>query len=141
MQINTALQSPGAISGTAMSSALVVAFVIQQIIEIVDSFASAFFDADKDPEKAGKKKAVLKLCSLACGTFAAKVLKLDVLSGVTLVPFEWHWFISAFAFAGGTEGVNSVVKYLGYAKEDKKNDAAGKLDPARKDQLKSIGRK
>ena len=66
---------------------------------------------------------------------------IDVLAGVTAIASQWHLPISAVALAGGTEGVNSVLKYLGYAKENKKNDAASKLDPAKSEQLKAIGRK
>ena len=60
---------------------------------------------------------------------------------MTGIPAGAHWFISSVALAGGTEGVNSVLKYLGYAKENKKNEAAANLDPAKKQELQAIGRK
>jgi hypothetical protein len=141
MQTDAVTHNTDAVSGIAVSAALVVAFAIQQTVEIFDSISAVFLDTDKNPEQAGKKKAILKLCSLALGILAVAVLKVDVLSVVTAVPSEWHGVITAIALAGGTEGVNSVVKYLGYAKESKKNDAAAKLDPSKKDELKAIGRK
>ena len=135
------MTNPEVVSAPAVSAALVVAFAIQQIIEILDSISSVVFDTDKQPELVGKKKLLLKLCSLGLGIFAAAAMNIDVLAGVTAIASQWHLPISAVALAGGTEGVNSVLKYLGYAKENKKNDAASKLDPAKSEQLKTIGRK
>src|SRR5689334_18721055 len=122
-----------AVSGIAASAALVVAFTIQQTVEIVDTWASAVLDTDKDPEKARWKKAVLKLISLALGIYAATAMGVDVLAGVTSIGQQWHPAITSIALAGGTEGVNSLLKYAGYAKENKKNQAASTLDPAKKD--------
>jgi len=133
--------STNVVNGVAASAALVVAFAIQQTIEVIDSMVVALFDTDKDPAKASIKKMILKLCSVALGIFAATVMKIDVLKDVTSIAAEWHPWISAIALAGGTEGVNSVLKYIGYAKENKKNEAASKLDPNKKDELKTIGRK
>jgi hypothetical protein len=138
MDINTA--TSGVVSGIAISAALVVAFAIQQSVDIIDSIAAVLLDTDKNPGRAGIKKLVLKLVSLVLGVLSARILKVDVLNGVAAIPDQWHWLITSIALAGGTEGVNSVVKYLGYAKENKKIDAAAKLDPSKEAELRAIGR-
>jgi hypothetical protein len=47
------------------------------------------------------------------------------------VPETLDRFVTALVISAGTEGVNSILKLLKYAKEDKKTDAALKTEPAR----------
>jgi hypothetical protein len=72
---------------------------------------------------------------------AVLVMKVDVLQGATSIGAQWHPWISAIPLAGGTERVSPVLKYMGYAKENKKNDAASKIDPGNPGPLKAIGRR
>jgi hypothetical protein len=58
------------------------------------------------------------------------VAKLHVLQllGVTPAPGldPLDAVITGFIISGGTEGVNSILKFLKYTKEDKKSEAAAK---------------
>jgi hypothetical protein len=120
-----------AAQSAGISAAMVVAFGIQQVVETFDSIASAFNFVGTTPTAISHKKAVLKLLSLVLSWFAAQALGIDVLQGTGVPDEGWlHSLITIVALAGGTEGVNSVLKYAGYAKENKKNEAASKLDPA-----------
>ncbi len=50
------------------------------------------------------------------------------LRSVLTESIEGHKWINVIS--AGTEGVNSILKFLKYAKEDKKNDAVQTLAPA-----------
>jgi hypothetical protein len=123
----------------ATAVAMVVAFAIQQLNETVDAVASAFWDLDKDPKAPSRRKAILKVVSIILGAIAAAG-GIDVLADPEVAK-GFHGLITAVALAGGTEGVNSVLKYMGYSKEAKKNDAAAKLNPPSDQMLQTIGRK
>jgi len=76
------------------------------------------------------KKIILGLISLSLGLVLAFVAKLHVLQllGVTQSPGldPLDALVTGFIISGGTEGVNSILKFLKYTKEDKKNQAAAK---------------
>jgi len=110
-----------------ISIAMVVAFGIQQGIDVIDSLITGFGVIKSDPTSVSYKKAILKIISLVVGFAAAQFMNVDVLRGLPSAPEFLHKFITALALAGGTEGVNSVLKYAAYSKENKKNDAAAKL--------------
>jgi hypothetical protein len=67
--------------------------------------------------------------SLTLGLVLAFTAKLHVLQllGVTPAP-DPHVdeLVTGLIISGGTEGINSLLKFLKYTKEDKKNDAAAK---------------
>jgi hypothetical protein len=86
------------------------------------------------------KKVVFGLISLTLGLAVASRFNLHVLN-LLLDPlnnpnddkFVWlDRFITGVIISGGTEGVNSILKFLKFKKEETKNDAAIKspLNPA-----------
>jgi hypothetical protein len=135
------MQAANQLSLPTASIALAVAFAIQQVVETVDVLVTAVLGNDTDLKAAGPKKALLKLLALALGIFGATIIGVDLLSGTTGIEARWHPWITAIALAGGTEGVNSVLKYLGYAKENKKGQAAATLEQANQESLRAISRK
>jgi len=76
------------------------------------------------------KKVVFGLISLTLGLVVAFNFDLHVLNpllGKTNVHTEWDSFITGVIISGGTEGVNSILKFLKFKKEETKNEAASKL--------------
>jgi len=102
----------------ALGPAFAAGFAVQQLLEILDGFVN---------KKFGKrdKKLILGIVSLIVGLVLAfgagfrvlqplGVAKADILDGV----------VTALILSAGTEGFNSIMKFLGYAKENKKSGAA-----------------
>jgi len=76
------------------------------------------------------KKVIFGLISLTLGLGVAFNFDLHVLNallGKTNVHTEWDSFITGVIISGGTEGVNSILKFLKFKKEETKNEAASKL--------------
>lgn len=92
---------------------------IQQLAEILDPILDRF--------GADNKRLVVAVVSLALGlalSFGAglhTLQPLGVASAGVLDPL-----LTGLIISGGTEGINSILKFLKYNKEDKKNEAAGK---------------
>jgi hypothetical protein len=126
-----------------ISIAMVIAFGIQQGVEVIDSVVTGFGWIGTATTALSRKKAVLKVVSIIAGWGCAQFMGVDVLTGTSVPPGWIHTLVTALALAGGTEGVNSALKYAAYAKENKKNDAAAKLPrPPESDQnLKVINNK
>lgn len=76
------------------------------------------------------KKIILGVLSLTLGLVLAFTARLHVLQllGVTSTPGldPVDAIVTGLIISGGTEGINSILKFLKYSKEDKKNDAASK---------------
>jgi len=108
----------------ALGLAFAAGFAVQQALELLDPvLARLIGDADK--------KVVLGLVSLALGlilSFAAGLRVLQAL-GVSNVDFI-DGVVTGLIISAGTEGFNSIMKFLGYAKEEKKGDAAVKKQAA-----------
>ena len=106
----------------ALAPLFAAGLAIQQLIEFVDSLLAAY-----DPTKTlgDRKKPILKMVAILLGVVVASRGGLTVLSplGYTTHP-QMDIVLSALIIAGGTESLNSIVKFLGYAKEDKKTTAA-----------------
>jgi hypothetical protein len=122
------------------AAAFLVGFGIQQTIETVDAIVTAILALCKTQLPEALKKGIYKVLSLGLGYFFVTALDIDVLVDLPIAS-EWHRFITVVAVAGGTEGVNSVLKYLVYIKENKKNAAAVTLNAAPPLQRDLIGRK
>ena len=76
------------------------------------------------------KKVVFGLISLTLGlvvTFKFDLQVLNPLLGKTNIEPQWDSFIAGLIISGGTEGVNSILKFLKFKKEEAKNEAASKL--------------
>lgn len=100
-------------------------FAIQQFLEILDPIVVRLI-GERD------KKLILGIVSLIAGLLIAFGTGLRVLAPLCIYSEfqEGYYFdlldalITAFIISAGTEGINSVMKFLGYAKESKKGDAA-----------------
>lgn len=108
----------------ALAPAFSAGVAVQQLLEILDPVITAVFGA-------ANKKLVLGIISfvigvsLACGVSGLHVVQ--ILSGGE-AKHGWDLFgdvlVSGLIISAGTEGFNSIVKFLGYAKENKKGEAA-----------------
>jgi hypothetical protein len=111
-----------------LAPAFAAGFAVQQCLQIVDSLASW------DQMKPDKKRGIMGIISLLLG-FVFSLAGLHVLTGIlgnTYTPeYPNLWkaadiLVSALVISAGTEGFNSVMKFLSYQKESAKADAAGK---------------
>jgi uncharacterized protein YacL len=107
---------------TALAPVFAAGLGIQQLGEILSPVI--------DKISPNYKKIILGLISLLLGLILAFMAKLHVLQllGVTPSPAldPLDAIVTGFIISGGTEGVNSILKFLKYTKEDKKSDAAAK---------------
>ena len=105
----------------ALGPAFAAGFAIQRLLEILDPII------DKLKFIKNNKKIVLGLISLVIGLILAFGLGLRVLQPLGLAKAGLlDEFVTAMVISAGTEGFNSIMKFLGYSKEDKKADAADK---------------
>jgi hypothetical protein len=103
----------------ALGPAFAAGFAVQRLLEILDPLL------EKIPLVKKYKKIILGIVSLIIGLVLAfgvglrvlrplGVVKADVLDGV----------VTALIVSAGTEGFNSILKFLGYTKENTKTIAA-----------------
>jgi hypothetical protein len=108
---------------TALAPVFAAGMAIQQLGEILSPLV--------DKISIDYKKIILGLVSLALGLLLAFTAKLHVLQILGVAPGTGLDTIDAIVtgliISGGTEGINSILKFLKYSKEDKKNEAAAKL--------------
>ncbi len=122
-------------------------FAIQQFLEILDPVVVRLI-GEKD------KKLILGIVSLITGLLISFGTGLRVLAPLCIYSeiktgsyFDiLDALITAFIISAGTEGINSVMKFLGYAKESKKGDAAAlkawvSRDPDAKELMYKMDRK
>ena len=120
---------------TALAPVFAAGFAVQQFLEIVTSI----LNLDTKPSFQNWKKVILGIVSIGIGLFLAfevdalRVLQplfVDAGGKITanISPF-WDHVVTAFVISAGTEGVNSILKFMKYGKEDKKNDAAKATAP------------
>ena len=110
----------------ALAPVFAAGFAVQQLLEILTSI----LNLDSKPAFQNSKKAILGVVSLAAGFgLAYTVPSLRVLSPMKVDAPTVDVFVTALVLSAGTEGINSILKFLKYSKEDKKNTAASK-DPS-----------
>jgi len=108
---------------TSLGPVFVAGFAVQQLLEILTSV----LNLDSNVRFENYKKAILSVASLAMGfLLASQIPSLRVLHAVDSknVLNGWDLVITAFVLSAGTEGLNSIVKFMKYSKEDKKATAA-----------------
>jgi len=117
----------------ALGPAFAAGFAIQRLMEILDPII------DKKKFFQDYKKAILGVVSLIVGLILAFGIGLRVLQplGVENARFL-DAIVTAFVISAGTEGFNSIMKFLGYAKEDKKVEASEKKAKANLGALKEL---
>jgi hypothetical protein len=105
---------------TALAPVFAAGMGIQQLGEILSPVI--------DKISPNNKKILLGLISLTLGLILAFVGKLHVLQLLGVAPAagldSLDAVVTGFIISGGTEGINSILKFLKYSKEDKKNEAA-----------------
>lgn len=100
----------------ALGPAFAAGFAVQQLLELLAPIA------DLIPKK--WKKIVLGLVSLGAGILLAYNTNIRVLEPLGVTDGNGiDRFVTALVVSAGTQGVNSIMKFLGYAKEAKKGDA------------------
>jgi hypothetical protein len=110
----------------ALGPVFAAGFAVQQLLEILTSI----LNLDTKPAFEKYKKTILGVVSLAVGLgIAYSVPTLRVLSPLKVEAPGVDFFVTALVLSAGTEGINSIMKFLKYTKEDKKNSAASK-DPS-----------
>ena len=118
MEASTSLSVSQVVANLA--PAFTAGFAVQQCLQIIDALASW------DQMKPDKKKGIMGLISLILG-LAFSLAGLRVL-GVMAPKFSRvvDIVVSALVISAGTEGFNSIMKFLSYQKETAKADAAVK---------------
>jgi hypothetical protein len=117
----------------ALGPAFAAAFGIQRLLEILDPIL------DKVSFVKENKKIILGLTSLILGLILSFGIGLRILDplGVAGVGFL-DGVVTALIISAGTDGINSVLKFLGYSKEEKKTEAAGKKSMAEENTIKTL---
>lgn len=110
--------------GSATAFIAVVGFAVQRLLDIVDPFVAALVPCVNGRLKTASaldiKKAIMALLSLVAGCGVAFVGQFDVLSflyGADDTPRCMGMFATAVVLSAGTEGANTLQKYLGYVKD------------------------
>jgi hypothetical protein len=118
----------------ALGPAFAAGLAIQQFLEISDPIVSKLLQQDY-------KKLVLNALALAVGLALAFGAGLQVLKPLGI---ENHHTIDSIAtgliISGGTQGINSILKFMGYAKEGKKAEAVEKTQDAKKKEALAEGK-
>ena len=99
----------------ALGPAFACGFALQQLLEILNPII----------EKTAKdnKKLFMGLISLAFGLILSFGAGLRVLAVFGYVGADfWDAIVTALIVSAGTEGINTIMKYLGYSKEKKKGN-------------------
>jgi len=111
---------------TALAPIFVAGFAVQQFLEIL----TAVLNIDSNASFEKYKKAILGVASLVLGlVLAGCICKFRILTALNIGPYpKLDVLISGLVLSAGTEGVNSILKFFKYSKEDKKATAAAKTD-------------
>jgi hypothetical protein len=103
----------------ALAPAFACGLALQRLLEILDPLIGAI------PGISGNKKLILALVAFAVGLAVAAIEPLRVLERLDgNANSALDFVVTALIISAGTEGFNSLLKFLGYAKEAKKGEAA-----------------
>ena len=102
----------------ALGPAFAAGFAIQQLLEILDPLIIKIIgQADK--------KLVLGIVAFVVGLVLAFGAGLSILEPLGVADTGiWDTIITGLVISAGTEGINSILKFLGYTKEKEKATAA-----------------
>jgi hypothetical protein len=108
----------------ALAPAFACGLAVQRLLELTDPVVDGLIPGGDS--KARTKKIVLGLVSLAVGVLLAIVAGIRVLAPISseTVPAWIDIAATALVVSGGTEAMNSLMKYLGYKKEEQKTETA-----------------
>ena len=124
---------------TALGPVFAAGFAVQQLLEIITSF----LDLDSSASFQKYKKPILGLVSLLIGfalSFGVPELRVlqplfanvatnpatgqTALANTVQIPHVFDAIVTGLVLSGGTEGINSILKFLKYSKENKAAQAA-----------------
>jgi hypothetical protein len=118
---------------SALGPAFAAGFAIQQLLELLDP---ALDRISKD-----WKKIVLGIVALVVGFALAIGPEIRVLAPLGITDADtWDIIVTALVVSAGTQGANSIMKFLGYTKEAKKGDAAEKREEAKLSDVPDLDR-
>jgi hypothetical protein len=107
---------------TSLGPAFAAGFAVQRLLELLDPvFANL---ADKT------KKRLLGFIALGVGLLLSYMTGIRVMNALGVNAGVADPIITGLIISAGTEGFNSIMKFLGYVKEKEKADAALKMDEA-----------
>jgi hypothetical protein len=121
----------GAGLAKALAPAFAAGFAVQRITEILDPLLAAVSGDDVK-----RKGFFTALVTFVIGYSAAWALDIRVVEHIathspwTKTNYEIDKLVAGLIISAGTEGVNSVLKFVGYAKEKQKAEAAEKKETA-----------
>jgi len=119
----------------ALGPAFAAGFAVQRLLEILDPVL------EKVQLFTDYKKITLAVISLIVGLALAFGVGLRVLRPLGAADSDLlDAVVTALIVSAGTEGFNSIMKFLGYAKEEKKVDAAEKKGKANAQALANLKR-
>ena len=122
----------------ALGPALAAGMGLQRLLEILDGPLEGLVGQllkDRTPDQIKASKRLLyNLIAVGVGIALAAVFKLRVLRALgTSGGNGWlDVIVTGFIVSTGTEGINSIVKFLGYKKEEKKAEAAASIQASEK---------
>ena len=117
----------------ALGPAFATGLALQQLLQILDPLL------EKSQAIQQNKKGILVIVSLLFGLIFAFGAGLRVLAPLGVANADLLDAIgTALIISAGTEGFNSIMKFLGYAKEEKKAEAAKKLANTTKEELDKL---
>ncbi len=107
----------------ALAPAFAAGFALQRLFEILDPIFEKLF-------KGQTKKIVLNLLALLVGLVLAGLGALRVLEPLGIENKAGvDFLVTGLLISGGTEALNSIMKFLGYKKEEKKGQAQESAGP------------
>ena len=110
----------------ALGPAFAAGFAVQQLLEILNPLIEKIFGQ-------ANKKIVSGLISLVVGLALSFLAGLRVLKPFGLEAGVVDNIFTGLIISAGTEGFNSIMKFLGYYKQREKADAAMKVKDVEKD--------
>lgn len=109
---------------SSFGPAFAAGLAIQQLLELADRFIDQFLKIVGSPLGIEiDKKLILGLISLIMGYIITVGAELRVLQSLGVVIEGGDFadvIVTALIISAGTESFNSILKFLGYVKEDKK---------------------
>ncbi len=119
---------------TALGPVLAAGLAVQQLLELLNPLIERIVGEDEK-----RKKMYVGIISLFVGfglSFGGGLRVLSALGAST--PYVVDGVVSGLIISGGTEGINSIVKFLGYTKEKEKAQAASAKEEAGMEAMEEI---
>ena len=125
---------------TGLVPAFVAGFAVQQLLELLDPIISRITKSSGQADDL--KKSVMNVIAIgfaAVITFGSDDIR--ILSALGIKPDPWFdGVVTMFVISAGTNGVNSILKFMSYKKEEAKVDAANKATAVNAQGMKEIDR-